>query len=102
MTKSNFDVNVLIQKGSKAKLTIEPPEDPDDKAAQLRQEFWTYVVKELLAYGVGFRFLIGIGGYRCYVVVHHGVVSAEARMVFPLITTLFGGVLGMIVGKAGK
>jgi hypothetical protein len=36
------------------------------------------------------------------VVASKGVVSAEARVVFRLITTLFGGVVGMIVGKAGK
>jgi len=36
------------------------------------------------------------------VVVIHGVVSPEARAVFPLITTLFGGLLGLVVGRAGK
>ncbi len=69
---------------------------------RLRREFWSFVVKELAAYAVALLFLIVIGGYCCYVVAQHGVVSPEARTVFPLITTLFGGVVGMIIGKAGK
>jgi hypothetical protein len=60
------------------------------------------VVKELAAYPVSFLFLGAIGGYCCFVVARNGVVSAEARAVFPLITTPFGGVVGLIVGKAGK
>ena len=74
---------------------------PTDKVARLRREFWSFVVKELAAYVVAFLFLIVIGGYCCYVVAQHGVVSPEARTVFPLITSLFGGVVGMIIGKAG-
>lgn len=83
-------------------IHIKAPEDSEEKAARLRREFWSFVVKELVAYVVAFLFLIVISVYCCYVVAHYGVVSAEARTVFPLITTLFGGVVGMIVGKAGK
>ena len=60
------------------------------------------MVKELAAYVVAFLFLILIGGYCCFVIARHGVVSAEARAVFSLITTLFGGVVGLIVGKAAQ
>ena len=60
------------------------------------------MVKELSAYAVGFLFLILIGGYCCFVVARNDVVSAEARAVFPLITSLFGGVVGLIIGKSDK
>jgi hypothetical protein len=98
-----FDIGGLLPEGSKVEsISIKAPEDPEDKAARLRREFWSFVVKELAAYAVAFVFLATIGGYCCFVVARNGVVSAEARAVFPLITTLFGGVVGMIVGKAGK
>ena len=98
-----FDIGDLLPEGSKVEsVSIKAPEDPDDKAARLRREFWSFVVKELAAYLVAFLFLVVIGGYCCFVVAHHGVVSPEARVVFPLITTLFGGVVGMIIGKTSK
>jgi hypothetical protein len=97
-----FDIGGLLPEGSKVEnVTIKAPEDPEEKAARLRTEFWSFVVKDLAAYAVAFLFLIVIGGYCCFVIARNGVVSAEARAVFPLITTLFGGVVGLIVGKAG-
>ena len=103
MATQKFDIGGLLPEGSKVEsVSIKAPEDPEDKAARLRREFWSFVVKELAAYAVAFLFLSAIGGYCCFVVARNGVVSAEARAVFPLITTLFGGVVGMIIGKAGK
>jgi hypothetical protein len=103
VAKQKLDIGGLLPEGSKVKnISIEAPEDPEDKAARLRTEFWSFVVKELAAYGIAFFFLAIIGGYCCFVVASHGVVSPEARAVFPLITTLFGGVVGLIVGRAGK
>lgn len=103
MAAQKFDIGGLLAEGSKVKsISIEAPEEPEDKAARLRREFWSFAVKELAAYAVAFLFLLVIGGYCCFVVARHGVVSPEARAVLPLITTLFGGVVGLIIGKAGK
>ncbi|HEU5117752.1 MAG TPA: hypothetical protein VFT74_14090 [Isosphaeraceae bacterium] len=102
MAGQKFDIGGLLADGSRVEnVNIKAPEDPEDKVARRRREFWSFVVKELAAYVVAFLFLIAIGGYCCHVVAHHGVVSQEARTVFPLITTRFGGVVGMIIGKAG-
>jgi hypothetical protein len=57
---------------------------------------------KVAAHVISYLFLIVMGSYCCFVVAHHGVVSQEARTVFPLLTTLFGGVVGLIVGKAAK
>ena len=103
MALPKFDVGGLFPEGSKVEsIVIKAPEDPDVKAARLRQEKWSFLIKEMDAYVVSFLFLMVIGGYCCFVVARHGVVSPEARAVFPPITTLFGGVVGIIVGKAGK
>ena len=103
MALPKFDIGGLFPEGSKVEsIVIKAPEDPDVRVARLRQEKWSFFVKELGAYLIAFLFLIVIGGYCCFVVARHGVVSPEARAVFPLITTLFGGVVGIIVGKAGK
>ena len=103
MPSKRFDLGDLIAAGMKIRgFTVESPEDPEDKSARLRQEFWSFLVKDLTVHAVAFLFLLLIGGYCCYVVARNGVVSAEARAVFPLLTTLFGGVVGLIIGKAGK
>lgn len=103
MAGQKFDIGGLLPEGSKVEnISIKSPEEPEDKAARLRREFWSFAVKDIAAYCVAFLFLVVIGGYCCFVVARHGVVSAEARAVFPLITTLFGGVVGMIVGKARR
>lgn len=103
MAAQKFDIGGLLPEGSKVEsINIRSPEDPADREARLRREFWDFVVKELTAYLVAFLFLIVIGAYCCFVVARYGVVSPEARQVFPLITTLFGGVVGMIIGKAGR
>lgn len=73
-----------MPQGSMVKdITIKAPEDPEDKSARLHREYWTFVVKDLTAYAIAFLFLIVIGGYCCFVVARHGVVSPEARAVFP-------------------
>jgi hypothetical protein len=98
-----FDIGCLLPDGSKVEsILIKAPEDSQDKANRLRQEFWAFAIKELAAYAVAFLFLLMIGGYCCFVVARYGIVSAEARAVLPLITTLFGGVVGMIIGRAGR
>ncbi|HWE37925.1 MAG TPA: hypothetical protein VG406_15250 [Isosphaeraceae bacterium] len=103
MAVPKLDIGPLMPKGFELdSLTIKAPEDPDEKAARLSREKMSFVVKDLAAYVVGFLFLIVIGGYCCFVVARYGVVSPEARAVLPLITTLFGGVVGLIIGKAGK
>ena len=103
MAAQKFDIGSLLPEGSKVEtVVIKTPEDPGDKAARLHNERWSLWIKELAPYVVAYVFLIAIAVYCCGVVVIHGVVSPEARAVFPLITTLFGGVLGVVVGKAGK
>jgi hypothetical protein len=98
-----FDVAGLFPEGMKVDtLTIRAPEEADVKAARLSQEKWAFFVKELGAHFISFLFLIVIGCYCCFVVTRYGVISQEARAVFPLLTTLFGGVVGVIVGKAAK
>ena len=83
-------------------IILKAPEDPEDKSARLHREYWTFLVEKLAAYAFSFLFLFVIGVYCCYVIARHGPVSPEARAVLPLLTTLFGGVLGVIVGKAAK
>ena len=103
MAEQEIDFRATLPPGSKVKnITIEGKEDPQDKKLRLRREFWSFLVKELAAYVVSFAFLILIGGYCCFVVVRNGVASVEARTVFPMLTTLFGGVVGLIIGKASK
>jgi hypothetical protein len=101
--KVKFDIGALLHEESKVEhLEIKSPEDPDDKALRLRKEFWSYLVKDLAAYLISYVFLLLIGLYCLYVVARYGVASSEAKLVLPLITTLFGGVVGMIVGRASK
>lgn len=103
MARQKFDIGGLLPEGSKVEsVSIRTPEDPQEKTARLRREFWAFVVKDLAAYTIAFLFLIMIAGYCCFVVARYGVVSPEAHAVFPLITTLFGGVVGLILGRAGK
>ena len=102
MATPKFDIGGLLPEGSKVdSFSIKAPEDPEEKAARLRREFWSFVIKDLGAYAVAFFFLITIGCYCCFVVARYGVISAEARSVLPLLTTLFGGVVGLIIGRAG-
>ncbi len=98
-----FDIGGLLAEGSKVKkLEVESPEDPADKDLRLKKEFWTFVVKDMAAYAVSFLFILLIGLYCLYVVARYGVASTEAKIVLPLITSLFGGVVGMVVGRATK
>ena len=83
-------------------ILLEAPEDSDDKAARLHRERWSFLVERLAVYLFAYLFLSVISLYCCYVVARYGFESPEGRRVFPLLTTLFGGVLGVIVGKAAK
>ncbi len=103
MAQENFNFRGTLPGGSRVDtITIKGKEDPAEKRLRLRQEYLSFLIKELAAYLVSFLFLIAIGGYCCLVVVRYGVTSAEARVVFPLLTTLFGGVVGLIIGRASK
>ncbi len=102
-TPRKSDLDRLTPKGTAFEsIVVKAIEDPEEKAARLARERWSFYVKELAAHLISFLILIVIGVYCCFVVARYGVNSAEARTVFPLITTLFGGVVGVIVGKAAK
>lgn len=103
MPTERFSLSGDLPKGSKLEtLSIKPPEDPAEKRFRLRKEFWLFLVKDLAAYLVSYAFLIGIGGYCCYLVIRHGVRSPEATAVLPLLTSLFGGAVGLVIGRASK
>ena len=98
-----FDLGPLLPEGRVVKkIEVEAPEDEADKTLRLRKDWWSFVVKDLGPYVLSFLFVLLIGLYCLYVVAHHGVASAEAKLVLPMITTLFGGVVGMVIGKATK
>jgi hypothetical protein len=103
VAQPKFDIGGWFPEDMKLEsLNFKAPEDPDDKAARLLREKWSFFFKELGVYFLSYLFLFAIGGYCCFVVIRYGAVSQEARAVFPLLTTLFGGVLGVIVGKNAK
>lgn len=98
-----FDIGRYIPDGSKVDdFHFKTPEDVDDKAARLIRESWSFLVERLAVYVFGYMFLTVISAYCSYVIASHGAVSPEGKAVLPLLTTLFGGVLGVIVGKAAK
>jgi hypothetical protein len=98
-----FDLSGSVSKGLIIEeVKLKAPEDPDDKKLRLRKEYWTFLVKDLGAYVVSFLFVLIIGIYCLIVVCRYGVSSPEAKVVWPIITTLFGGVLGLIVGRSMK
>ena len=103
MASQWFTLSGIVPPGIKLEtISIKAKEDPAEKRLRLRKEFLLFLVKDLAAYVVSYTFLLGIGSYCCYLVIRHGVHSSEAKMVLPLITTLFGGIVGLIIGKAGK
>ena len=103
MATEKFSLSGIVPIDTKLEtISIKAKEDPAEKRLRLRKEYLSFLVKELAAYLVSFLFLIAIGGYCCFVFIRYGVTSPEARVVFPLLTTLFGGVVGLIIGKASK
>jgi hypothetical protein len=98
-----FEIGAFLPEGSKVKkIEVEAPEDPEDKEFRLRKEFWTWVLKDLAAYAASLLFVLIISLYCFSVVARHGVASPEAKLVLPMITTLFGGVVGVVVGRSSK
>jgi hypothetical protein len=96
------NIGDLLPEGKKFELlVIKAAEDPDEMAFRLLRERWTSSLNQAV-YFMSWLFLTVIGVYCCFVVIRYGVEAPEARTVFPLLTTLFGGVLGVIVGKAAK
>ena len=83
-------------------IVLKATEDADERALRLLKERWSFFTKELTIYYASFLFVFLVGGYCCFVIIRHGPVAAESRAVFPLLTTLFGGVLGVLVGKGAK
>jgi hypothetical protein len=101
--KKDKDITSFVHDEARIKeVKIESPEDPDDKKLRLEKERWTFYVKDLAAYVLSFLFVLLIGLYCLFVVARYGVASAEAKLVLPLITSLFGGVVGMVIGRASK
>ncbi len=103
MARPKFHVGEWFHEGMRIDvLNFKAPEDPEDKAARIAREKWSFVVMQLSAYLVSYLFLIVVGVYCCFVAIRYGVESPAGRTVLPLLTTLLGGVLGVIVGKASK
>ena len=104
MAAQKFDIGNVLARARRSKASRSgPPKTrrrrPPDSAGNSGRS-WSRSWGQVTA--VAFLFLLVIGGYCCSVVARNGVIFAEARAVFPLITTLFGGVVGLIIGKSGK
>lgn len=103
LAQESFNFRGTLPGGSKVDtITIKAKEDPADKRLRHRKELWSFVVQDLTVYLVSYGFVIAIGVYCCIVAVRHGLESPEAKIVSPIITTLFGGLLGVIVGRSSK
>jgi hypothetical protein len=75
---------------------------PEEESHKRKKDMISFLVKEIAALVIAMIFITVIGGYCCYVVAIYGVVSPEAKQVLPLLTALFGGVVGLAFGKATK
>jgi hypothetical protein len=83
-------------------LTIRGPEDPEDKRLRRRKDFLAFLVKDLLAYLVAFLFIGAIGIYSFYILIKHGATSEEAQKVWPIVSGILAGIVGMVFGRATK
>ena len=98
-----FEIGKFLPEGSRVKsLSVEAPEDLEDKKARLFRERWSFLAKEVAMYCFIYVFLFCVLFYSFFVVAKYGSASPEAKNVLPFITTLLGGVLGVIVGRAAK
>ncbi|MCA1684600.1 MAG: hypothetical protein LC745_01160 [Planctomycetia bacterium] len=83
-------------------FSAERLDTPEEEAHKRKKDFISFLVKEIAALVMALLFIAIISTYCCYVVAAHGVTSPEAKQVLPLLTALFGGVVGMAFGKAAK
>ena len=84
-------------------LKIKGPEDPEDKRLRRRKDFLLFLVKDLLAYLVAFTFIGAIGIYCFIILIKHGAaISEEAQKVWPIVSGILAGIVGMVFGRATK
>ncbi len=101
--ESPFDLREILTKGVKLKkLEFEGSEEPEDKRLRRRKDFLAFLVKDLLAYVVAFGFIGAIGIYCFVILLKHGAASEEAQKVWPIISGILSGIVGMVFGRATK
>ena len=61
-----------------------------------------FLVKDLLAYLVAFSFIGAIGTYCFVILLKHGAASEEAQKVWPIVSGILAGIVGMVFGRATK
>jgi hypothetical protein len=83
-------------------VEIEGPEDPEDKRLRRRKDFLLFLVKDLLAYLVAFTFIIAMAIYSFVILSKHGAASEEAQKVWPIVSAILAGIMGMVFGRATK
>ncbi len=77
-------------------------ETPEDSAHKRTKDLVEFFVKTVAPLVIAYLFNAIMGGYCCVVVATHGVTSPEAKVVMPLLTSLFGGVIGLAFGQSMK
>jgi hypothetical protein len=105
MTAKHEPIDVIgsLIRGTRIKrLEIEGPEEPEDKRLRRRKDFLAFLVKDLLAYIVAFGFISAIGTYCFVVLLKHGAASEEAQKVWPIVSAILSGIMGMVFGRATK
>ncbi len=83
-------------------LEFKGPEDPEDKRLRRRKDFLAFLVKDLLAYLVAFSFIGAIGTYCFVILLRHGATSEDAQKVWPIVSGILSGIVGMVFGRATK
>lgn len=97
------DLAQILSEGAKLEeRKIKGPEDPADQRLRRRKDFLLFLVKDLLAYMVAFTFIVAIGIYCFVIVIKHEAASEEAQKVWPIVSAILAGIVGMDFGRATK
>jgi hypothetical protein len=93
---------ILTEGATLDELKIKGPEDPEDQRLRRRKDFLLFLVKDVLAYLVAFTFIIAMAIYSFVVLIKHGATSEEAQKVWPIVSAILAGIVGMVFGRATK
>ena len=86
----------------KFKVEIKTTEDPTEMEHRLRKEFFSFVVKDLCAYGIAILIVLVVLIYCFIVLVVRSSSPEEKSWAMSILTSILTGAIGFAFGKSSK
>jgi hypothetical protein len=95
--------DLILPQGLQAtEFRAQRPEDETERAFRLKKEYWSFLVKDLLAYCLALVLILAAALYAFSILLSSQTAAEDRQFAMSILTSLLTAVAGFAFGKASR